>query len=593
MSKKKQSQIWIVDKIKQLSMSTQMILTVVLIFLTFFLLQVVLNYYFFQNYYADKEFNNIENELWAYVDALNADDADYYDEMYNFTTSTNTMSVITTKEFNIYGSLFSEYTMEVTDTSTDTTYTIRIPDSSYNFEEGELLSIEGYPFSISSITPTSIVSNDSGYTYNSEIGCSEDCIDITEARVDLIRKPKNLNYEFENHPVLLEELNLLRNNGRTLSDYTYEYNGKDGYHYSATINNQDVLVFINELGTFDLIVTFVPIEDTQGIISIVSSYNNFIYLLAILIVFAWSFRLSRVLSRPVQNIESVARQIANLNFDVEVHEYNNRENTSLSRSINLISRNLKETLDTLNSQNVELKELYNEQIKQVSLKKQLVSSISHELKTPLMIMQVTIQGILDGIITDEDFDKELDNVLTEINKSSLMIQDMLQIYRLEDADTPLEICDFSLAEEVNRLINDFEYNIKKHNLKIDLNIDHNAYIEADIKLIRRVISNFFTNAIKYTPEGEKIYIEVTQKSYETYFELTNYGVHINDEDLENIWIPFFRTSDYQNNRLPTKGSGIGLYLVSEILKAHNAEFGIENIENGVKAFFIIRKQTFN
>ena len=591
MSNKQSPFEFVASKIKKLSMSTQMILTIVLIFTSFFLLQLILNYYFFQNYYADKAFNNIEHDLWSYVDALNEENADYFDEMYNFTTTTNTMSVITTNAFNMYGSLFNDYTMEVTDTSTDTTYTIRIPNASHEYNISDLLYIEGIPYSGDSITPTTITTT--GYEYRSELECSNDCVVITDARIDSINKPKNLNYEFENNPVLLQEINLLKNFQRPLSDHTYEYNGQEGYNYSATINNQDVLVFINELGTFDLIVTIVPIEDTQGIINIVSSYNNFIYILAVLIIFAWSFRLSRVLTRPVQQIESTARQIANLNFDVEAHEYNNRENTSLSKSINLISRNLKETLDTLNSQNDELKELYEEQSNQVSLKKQLVSSISHELKTPLMIMQVTIQAILDGIITEEEFDKELGNVLDEINKSSLMIQDMLQIYRLEDADTPLEICDFSLATEINKLINDFEHNIKKHQLKIDLNVDQNAFVEADIKLIRRVMSNFFTNAIKYTPEGEKIYIEVTQKSYETYFELTNYGVTINPEDLENIWIPFFRTSDYQNNRLPTKGSGIGLYLVSEILKAHNAEFGIENIENGVKAYFILKKQTFN
>ncbi|MCK5388409.1 MAG: sensor histidine kinase, partial [Candidatus Izimaplasma sp.] len=75
-----------------------------------------------------------------------------------------------------------------------------------------------------------------------------------------------------------------------------------------------------------------------------------------------------------------------------------------------------------------------------------------------------------------------------------------------------------------------------------------------------------------------------------YFELTNYGININDHDLENIWIPFFRTSQDETQRLKTRGTGIGLYLVSEILKAHKCKFGIENVENGVKAFFYINKK---
>jgi signal transduction histidine kinase len=251
---------------------------------------------------------------------------------------------------------------------------------------------------------------------------------------------------------------------------------------------------------------------------------------------------------------------------------------------------LKETLDTLNHQNEELSELYDEQVKQVTLKKQLVSSISHELKTPLMIMQVTIQGILDEIIPEEDQEKELKNILDEINKSSIMIQDMLQIYRLEDANTKLELSEFNLSETMYFFISDFENILKKHDLKLDLNLDRKVLIEADNKLIKRCISNFFTNAIRYTPDGGKIYIEVTDKEDKAYFELTNFGVNIPDDDLENIWIPFFRGQNSSDKKLRTKGSGIGLYLVSEILKAHNAEFNIVNVENGVKAYFVINKK---
>lgn len=580
---------WLRDYVKSLSMSTQMIFTVVFIFLIFFLLQIVLNYYFFQNYYADKEFNEIEKDLNVYIEAMNTENADYFDEMYNFTTQNNAMSVFTSSQFQIYDSLEDDYTLEITNVDNNNTFIVKVPNIEHTYTIGEIINISGFEFSQDIITPTSIISSIDGYTFDSGITCDSNCIDIDTARVDVINKPNNLNYEFENSHILQEELTLLKNGTRSLEDAAFDYKGETAYFYQTTINEQNVIVFIHELGLFDLIVTVVPIEDTQGIITIISSYNNYVYLTAILIVFAWSFRLSKVLTKPVQNIENVARQIASLNFDIDAHEYNNRENSSLSKSINLISRNLKETLNTLNNTNDELQSLYNEQIKQVSLKKQLVSSISHELKTPLMIMQVTIQGILDGIIEKQDESKELNNVLDEINKSSLMIQDMLQIYRLEDVNTTLELSEFSLSNEVNKLINDFERNLKKHNLKLDLNLDKNVIVEADLKLIKRVISNFFTNAIKYTPEGNKVYIEVSKREDDIYFELTNYGTQINQNDLDNIWMPFFRAPNYDNNRLPTKGSGIGLYLVSEILKAHGASYGISNIENGVKAFFIIKK----
>ena len=85
-------------------------------------------------------------------------------------------------------------------------------------------------------------------------------------------------------------------------------------------------------------------------------------------------------------------------------------------------------------------------------------------------------------------------------------------------------------------------------------------------------------------------VSIQKKMTEFASKLINYGVHIEEVDLENIWIPFFRSSKAETLKLRSKGSGIGLYLVSEILKAHNSEFGINNIENGVKAYFYINKK---
>ncbi len=325
-------------------------------------------------------------------------------------------------------------------------------------------------------------------------------------------------------------------------------------------------------------------------VSIISNYNYYAYVTAIVIIIIWSFRITATLSKPIQNIEGVVREIAQLNFEEEAHEYTNKENESLSNSINLISRNLKETLETISTKNQELTEIYEEQSKQVSLKKQLVSSISHELKTPLMIMQVTIQGILDGIIEQEDQDKELNNVINEINKSSMMIQDMLQIYRLDDANTKLELSEFDLSKTVKFFIDDFENTINKYEFDVDINIQDEVYIEADYKLIKRVISNFLTNAIKYTPSKERIYIEVSENKEFVYFELTNYGISINDSEIDKIWLPFYRLEQEDTERIKSKGSGVGLYLVSEILKAHEADFGIDNTKKGVKAYFKIYKK---
>lgn len=564
-------------------MSSQLIVTIILIFLTFFVLQILLNSQFFQNYYTEREFNAIHTELIEYVDQMNQPDADYYDEMFQFTSLNNTYSVVTGKDYRIANSLYNDYTIVVNDVLSGFTYEFLVPENIHTYTQGEIILINGYEFGDDVYTPVFIDSSSTGYTFDNDLICADDCVTVSGS-IASVHKPINLNFQFEQNRILQQELKRLPDIDLLEISYT------DGYWYQSSYEQTNVLVFIHELGTFDFIITIIPIENTADIIGIVSSYNNYVYLTAIVIIFLWSFRLTNIMSKPVQNIEGVARQIANLNFDVEAHEYNNRENTSLSNSINLISKNLKETLDALSYRNDELRTLYDNQMKQVTLKKQLVSSISHELKTPLMIIQVTIQGILDGIIEMDDQEKELENILEEVNKSSIMIQDMLQIYRLDDAEVSLDISEINLSKMVNFFIADFENVLRKHELRIDLNLDSSIRVEADEKLIKRVVSNFFTNALKYTPDEERIYIEVSETDDHVYFELTNFGTNIKDEDLENIWLPFFRSQTETNQTLRAKGSGIGLYLVSEILKAHNAEFGINNVDNGVQAYFKLLKK---
>jgi len=566
------------------SMSTQLIITIVLLFSSFFILQSVLNSQFFAKFYTQQEFNNIHTDLIDYVDSMNEEDADYYDLMYDFTTNENAYTVITSGDFRAYISSNNNFSITVKDITNNEIYKVLIPNNTYDYSLDENISMSLYVYNDEFYSPATINTTSNIFS-NSSICTHEPCITIT-GKITEINKPNNLNYMFADNNIVNQELIKLSGNFIDIGTHEYEY----GYWYKSVDGPFDTLIFIHEL-EWDYIVTIIPIENPQDIISIISTYNYYVYMTAIAILFLWSFRLSSIITKPVQNIELVAKEISNLNFNVEAHEYNNRENASLTRSINLISRNLKETLETLNNRNLEMTRLYDDQTKQVSLKKQLVSSISHELKTPLMIMQVTIQGILDGVIPEEDHQNELLNVVEEINKSSIMIQDMLQIYRLDDAQSELEISEFSLSNCIYVFIDEFDKVIKTHNLKINLNIKKDVIIEADNKLIKRVISNFFTNAIKYTPENQQIDIEISETKDQAYFELINHGAMIDPGNLENIWMPFFRgETENTSNRLKTKGTGIGLYLVSEILKAHNCEFGIVNVNQGVKSYFYINKK---
>jgi signal transduction histidine kinase len=569
----------------KISLSTQIIFTIFLVFVSFFIMQSILNSQFFHNYYTDREFENVNDSILTYVNKMNASDSDYYEEMYEYVTSHNAYSIITTKAFRVFESSYTDYTISITNDDNDQTYTFLVPDNTLVFSLNDNLSISISPYNDEYYYPFSIQNDDTLLFESTDTCPSTTCMEIS-GTVTEIHRPNNLNFQFSDNLIVQNELSKLSSGYIDFSEHQYE----DGYWYKSTDNAIDTLVFIHELKNWDYIITIVPIEDTTTIIDIVSQYNYYVYLTAIAIIFLWSFRLSAIISKPIQHIDMVAKDIANLHFTEIANEYSNKETASLSNSINLISSNLKDALETLNNKNNELTTLYEEQSKQVELKKRLVSSISHELKTPLMIMQVIVQGISDGVIEEKDIHNELATVLSEINKSSMMIQDMLQIYRLDDSETILDISEFNITKEVSYLLHEFEQIVNKQSLNINFNKEENIFVEADIKLIRRVISNFLTNAIRYTPIGGRIDINLTKSNDSFTFEIINYGVNIHKNELENIWLPFYRGSQKNYADQKQSGSGIGLYLVKEILQAHKADFGIQNINDSVKAFFTLSQK---
>lgn len=561
----------------QRSLTTQIIIVIMFVFATFFILQFTLNVLFFPGYFTEREIESFETNLTRYIDRLEeTDEEDYYEIIYNFTSNNNATSVILGPNFRIIESTPNQYTITARDSETRIPYDILLTD---NIRFQPLDSIQA------TLTP---LDNTDYYVLSKLVrnnltvidqSCNYQCIEI-DATIEAINKPNHLNYIFGQHQRVQIEANRLSN--EFLDNNVYE----SGWRYQSSEGPIDLMVYVNRI-EWDYVLTIVPIQNTNNIINILETYQNYVYLTALVVVLLWSFRIANVASKPIKKIEKVAEEIANLNFEVQSSEFRNKEATSLSKSINLIASNLNSTLNTLNRKNNELLELYKAQSEEVDLKKRLVSTISHELKTPLMIIQVTIQALMDGVIDKEQLDEELKNILTEVNKSSIMIQDLLQIYRLDSSETKLDKSLIDVSDLVQRTIESFKPMIKQYHFNIVVNVEKNLMIKADLKLMDRVMSNFMTNAIKYTKTGETILFNAYNRNAQTHIEIINHGARLSDNHIHHLWMPFYRVEQEGDNRLSSKGSGVGLYLVSEILKAHQFDYGLKNIDDGVMAYIII------
>lgn len=561
------------------SLTVQISVLIILVFITFFVIQFLLNATFFPNFYEQRQIESFEEANSRYVENMNeVSNDDYYSIMYTFIQNNNAVSVMLDEDFTLMESVPPRISVNINDSLSGELINVTLNDYRLFNRNDSVFGIIR-PLQDETFIFTTLFINQVRIYENS---CNDPTCQSINGFVVNQEIPNHTNHAYAN------DININFESSQLSSAFLAPFEHNDGWRYPSNYGPRNTLVYINPVGD-DYILTVFNLENTTNIVSILANYQNYVYLSALILILLYSFRIGKVASNPILKIERVAQEISSLNFEAEAIEFKSKEATSLSKSINSLSKNLKNALETLNQNNQELMALYKEQSQQVDLKKQLVSTISHELKTPLMIVQVTIQGIIDGIIPDDQIETEFENIMGEVNRSTLLIQDLLEVYRLDSKELPLKTQAFDFSTMVKNLRNEFNPIIQRRSFNYIEDVHPDITVIADPKLMQRAISNFMTNAIKYSPSGETIEVQLRETDSEITFKLINYGVILEDTVIANIWTPFYRGDNESYDETTSKSSGIGLYLVSEILKAHGFKYDIKNLRNAVQATITIEK----
>jgi len=520
---------------------------------------------------------NIEAELEEFVQELRiVTDDDYYQELYDFVKTNNSISLIVDKDYNLTNTEFNINSIEVTNTTTYETYDIQLTETITSIREMDRI--------------VALISQADNNYYeahslkvNNEIIFDFDCDNCIEVRglATKVHSPVNLNAFFSNNQVALSERFRLK----SLDSFEDSIETEFGNRWINDTEFSQNIVYLHKINNSDYLLTIYVLQSSENVLDILSTYNFSIYAVMIALAFIISIIVSNMISKPITKINDVAKEIAQLNFDVRANEKQNKETASLTESINTMAQNLRTNINKLSNTNKEVIELYEKQTKQVELRKNFISAISHELKTPLMVMNVTVQGILDGIYADNEEEAELYKVLAEITNLNVMIKDLLDVFKLDELDIKDDLDKINLKTTSEEILESVVNLTNQYEQVITLDSIRSPIIFGDRKLMHMVLSNIITNAIKYTPNKETIKISIEEHRNIVSFSCTNYGVTIPKESLEHIFEPFYRVDESRTKTSKTKGTGLGLYIVSETLKAHNFEFGVENVKNGVKFWF--------
>lgn len=297
--------------------------------------------------------------------------------------------------------------------------------------------------------------------------------------------------------------------------------------------------------------------------------DNFPLLLGgFLFIVLFSYLISYMTTRRIKEIDRVAMEITNNNFEGVLDTKGHDELSSLSSHINTMSSNLKRNIDALNLEIDQVK-------KMEQLRKEFIAQFTHEIKTPLAI----INGNIDLLENVEDLEKK-DKYIEVINKEIAVINDlvlqMLDLSKLEAKAITLDKKEIDLRELSEDIIDDYEQLLMDKKLKIEIQ-GEDVLIVGDRKRIEMVIQNYLSNAIKHAFINSTIKIKIKENE----FSIENKGKQIDENRMDSIWESF--VSDDQ------KGTGLGLAIVRNILELHEMSYGVYNLQGGVEFYFRWKK----
>ena len=334
----------------------------------------------------------------------------------------------------------------------------------------------------------------------------------------------------------------------------------------------------------------IPITSIQESVKI---SNNFLYLMAgitIVISAVIVSYVSRKFTDPILELNDIAKRMSNLDFS---HKYNatstDDEINNLGKSINTMSAQLEKTIKQLRENNIELEKDIEEKSKIDEMRKSFISDVSHELKTPIALIEGYSEGLLENVNSDEESRKfYAEVILDEANKMDKLVKKLLELMKLEYGKREFNDQEFNIVELEKEVVRKSKVMLDEQKVEIEFDTEDEIQVFADDFYIEQVVTNYLTNAIKHVKEvnGKKIINiknEIDVNKNKVRINVFNTGENIKEEDINRIWNRFYKIDDSRNRE--DGGTGIGLSFVRAIMNNYQNKYGVINKENGVEFYF--------
>ena len=329
-----------------------------------------------------------------------------------------------------------------------------------------------------------------------------------------------------------------------------------------------------------------PLESIRDSVKIANKFLGYVGIFTTLLSAALIWIVTQRITKPIMRLKDISERMTNLDFEAKYESKGRDEIDLLGEHINQLSDTLKNTISELKTANNELKRDIEKKEKIDEMRKEFLSNVSHELKTPIALIQGYAEGLKEGI-NDDDVESRnfyCDVIMDEAGKMNNMVKKLLTLNQLESGNDVVSMERFDVVAMIRNFLQSATILVKQNQVTINMNEQRQIYVWADEFKTEEVIRNYFSNAMNHVsaPDDEDKTIEFRFDVMDNKVRIGvfNTGNPIPEESLPHIWEKFYKVDKARTREYG--GSGVGLSIVKAIMESMNQQYGVKNYTNGVE-----------
>ena len=378
-----------------------------------------------------------------------------------------------------------------------------------------------------------------------------------------------------------------------LFGYLYDKNHQevlektDSYDICKSVDPQNNTEYLTMWGNFDNGDIFIMRSPLESIRSAVTIFNRFIgvvggCVILVSVLLAWYF--SKRITEPIMELATLSQKMADLDFDAKYTSGGSNEIGVLGENFNRMSERLEQTISNLKEANYKLQKDIEQKEKRENMRSEFLGNVSHELKTPIALIQGYAEGLKEGVNDDpESREFYCEVIMDEAGKMNRMVKNLLALNQLEFGEDDVQFERFDITSLISGVLQSLDILIEQKEAQVIFRHKNPIYVWADEFKVEQVVRNYVNNALNHV-DGEKVIeIKITQENDVAKITVFNTGTPIPEEDLPHIWEKFYKVDKARTREYG--GNGIGLSIVKAIMDSFGKGYGAINHTNGVEFWF--------